>query len=166
MLVNLKDVFAGGAPVDIDYTLDLSQLEVPGGTFPFAEAVRVLGRIENHAGVVTLEAEAQTMLHVICDRCLSPFKRNLHIPFQNILTDQQLDKENDHILVCMGQVLDMDLLVTTNLVLALPMKELCRPDCKGICPRCGKDLNSGPCNCKPEGHPAFLKLKELLEDEQ
>lgn len=163
MLVNLKDIFAGGEPIVIDYTLDLSKEEVPGGGIPFSEPVRVSGRIENRAGVVTLHAHVNAVRNTTCDRCLSPIRRSMDIPFENVLVTESQGDDSDEMLVCAEQMLDMDALVKTNLLLALPMKELCKPDCKGLCPRCGKNLNEGPCNCKPEGHPAFLKLRELLK---
>lgn len=163
MLVNLKDIFAGGAPIDIGYSLDLSAYETPQGGFPFSEPVRVSGRIENRAGVVLLKASIQTVRHVQCDRCLLPVALPMLVPFENILVTQSQGDDSDELLVCAEQTLDLDALVKTNLILVLPMKELCRPDCKGLCPRCGKDLNEGPCGCRPEGHPAFQALKNLLE---
>lgn len=163
MLVNLKDIFAGGEPIGIDYTLDLSNEEVPGGGVPFSEPVHVTGRIENRAGVVLLHAHVQAVRHAICDRCLSSFRQPMDIPFENVLVTESQGDDSDEILVCAEQMLDLDALAKTNLLLALPMKDLCKPDCKGLCPKCGKNLNDGSCGCKPEGHPAFLKLRELLK---
>ncbi len=165
MLVDLKDLFAGGAPIQIDYPLDLSGYEVPQGGFPFSEPVQVSGSIENHAGVVLLKAQAETVRHAACARCLKPVAMPMCVPFENVLVPQapEGEAESDDILVCPEQTVDLDVLVKTNLVLALPMRELCKPDCKGLCPQCGKDLNEGPCGCKPEGHPAFQVLRDLLK---
>lgn len=58
--------------------------------------------------------------------------------------------------------IELDEIVRSEIYLALPMKFLCKEDCKGLCPVCGKNLNRERCNCqKMTGHPAFLKLKEL-----
>ena len=48
---------------------------------------------------------------------------------------------------------DLDEILTTAFVLNMDSKLLCRPDCKGICPRCGKNLNEGACSCRPEIDP-------------
>lgn len=49
-------------------------------------------------------------------------------------------------------------------MLAIPMKNLCKEDCKGLCPRCGKDLNTEQCSCETEKvDPRWLALKELLK---
>ncbi|MFT8889544.1 MAG: DUF177 domain-containing protein [Ethanoligenens sp.] len=163
MLVNLKDIFAGGPPIAIAYEMNLSDEEVPGGGFPFSDPVHVTGRIENRAGVVMLHATVQAVRHVRCDRCLSPIHQPMQVVFENVLVTESQGDDSDELLVCAEQTLDMDALAKTNLLLSLPMKELCRPDCKGLCPNCGKNLNEGPCACKPEGHPAFLKLRKFLQ---
>lgn len=162
MLVNLKDIFAGGSPITIDYQMDLSEEEAPGGGFPFPEPVHITGRIENRAGVVLLHAHVEAARNARCDRCLLPVVKPMDVSLENVLVTESQGDDSDEILVCSEQMLDMDALVKTNLMLALPMKELCREDCKGLCPRCGKNLNEGPCACKPEGHPAFQKLREML----
>ena len=58
---------------------------------------------------------------------------------------------------------DLDDIVTTALVLNMPSQLLCKPDCKGLCFRCGANLNLGPCNCKPEPDPRFAALQQLLD---
>ena len=59
---------------------------------------------------------------------------------------------------------DLDEILTTAFVLNMDSKLLCRPDCKGICPRCGKNLNEGACSCRPEIDPRLAVLGQLLKD--
>jgi uncharacterized protein len=59
-------------------------------------------------------------------------------------------------------VVPFDPLVEEQLLLELPMKPLCRPDCLGLCPRCGTDRNSDPCDCRDEADERLAKLKSLL----
>ena len=58
---------------------------------------------------------------------------------------------------------DLDDIVTTTFVLSMDSKFLCREDCKGLCCRCGKDLNDGPCGCQPDVDPRLAVLKQLLK---
>ena len=58
---------------------------------------------------------------------------------------------------------DLEDIVRTVFVLNLDSKLLCKEDCKGLCPQCGKNLNDGPCNCRKELDPRFAALKQLLE---
>ena len=61
--------------------------------------------------------------------------------------------------------LDMDELIYTEVVLAMPNKHLCSEDCKGICQECGKNLNDGPCDCATKtGDPRLAALSKLLEN--
>ncbi len=58
--------------------------------------------------------------------------------------------------------LDLEAFLWEEFFLALPMKPLCRPDCKGLCPKCGKNLNEGPCACAhKEEDPRFAALRQL-----
>ena len=61
--------------------------------------------------------------------------------------------------------LDLDEVVTTAFVLAMDTTNLCSEDCKGLCAKCGADLNLGPCGCRPEVDPRLAALAQLLDDE-
>ena len=63
-----------------------------------------------------------------------------------------------------GDSANLDDIVTTAFVLSMDSKLLCRPDCKGLCCRCGANLNDGPCGCQPEPDPRFAALRQLLND--
>ena len=61
--------------------------------------------------------------------------------------------ENDH--------LDLGEVVREQILLGLPLKPLCREDCRGLCPGCGKNRNAGPCGCTPEEEPGDSRLEPL-----
>ena len=62
--------------------------------------------------------------------------------------------------------IDLAPLVRDTVLAALPIRNLCRPDCKGLCPKCGADLNQGDCGCDREAVDLRLEvLKNLLNDE-
>ena len=63
-----------------------------------------------------------------------------------------------------GDSANLDDIMTTAFVLSMDSKLLCRPDCKGLCCRCGANLNDGPCGCQPEPDPRFAALRQLLND--
>lgn len=63
--------------------------------------------------------------------------------------------------------LDLEALLWEEFSLALPMKPLCRPDCRGLCPECGKNLNKGDCGCsRDSGDPRLLALRQLKVNHQ
>lgn len=61
-------------------------------------------------------------------------------------------------------VIDLTDDVRQAVLLEIPSRSLCRPDCKGLCPRCGKNLNEGPCGCKPAPAAPFDSLKRLKKN--
>lgn len=65
-----------------------------------------------------------------------------------------------------GRTLDLAPQVWESVLLLLPSKVLCREDCAGLCPRCGADLNDGPCSCGgDEGDPRFEILRDFMPDD-
>ena len=114
-----------------------------------------------------LEAVISTNLHAVCDRCAAPFERRVSWPVHAVLT-RSLEREDEAdewtFLLQEGDMADLDEILTTAFVLNMDSKLLCRPDCKGICPRCGKNLNEGACSCRPEIDPRLAVLGQLLKD--
>ena len=163
MLLDLKEIIqVPGGVLPFQFEMDLSQLEFYG-LCPIAEPVRVSGEVRNHAGLLVMTGSADTTLHVRCDRCGKPFLRSLSIPFEHMLAGHLEDEENDEIILLKGTVLDAGDAVTDDVVYGMDSVNLCKDDCKGRCFRCGKDLNEGPCTCKPELDPRMAVLAKLLE---
>ena len=119
----------------------------------------------NHAGALELRGTARSLLDLACDRCGKEFSREKAVPLDCLLADEREDEENDESVLLEGSEGDLDELVTTAFVLAMDTKNLCSEDCKGLCAKCGADLNLGPCGCRPEVDPRLAALAQLLDDE-
>ena len=146
MLLDLKNIFVSdGAGLDFNYELDLSGYELSDGEFPFRQPVRVSGRVENRAGVVTLKAVAKYAFFTRCDRCCREYTEQDETRFENTLVVSVSGEGGDDFLTVENDQLELDGLVVSNIILDLPMKHLCSGDCEGLCPVCGKNLNEGPC---------------------
>ena len=83
-----------------------------------------------------------------------------------VLVTEMANEENEDewVFPLEGDRADLDDIVRTVFVLNLDSKLLCKEDCAGLCHRCGKNLNEGPCNCQKELDPRFAALKQLLEN--
>lgn len=116
---------------------------------------------------VDLNGDLILKTHPTCDRCLKQYVEELTIDMHSHMTplysnkrqrereintgfEQELVKEDLEFCYYEGDRIYLDEVIKEQIVLALPMKHLCREDCLGLCQRCGHDLNEGPCSCKSE----------------
>lgn len=163
MSIDLKQLFeVVGDVQEIDYPFDLSEYEL-FGLRPFVTPVAVKGRISNKAGIVSCVFTVDFKLKVCCDRCLDEFDREFHDSFEHILVTN-LNTDNDEYIIVEDFQLDLDALVLDDILLTLPSKLLCSEDCKGLCTKCGQNLNKDSCECKDDFvDPRFAVLGELLK---
>ena len=165
MLLGLSKIIdCPGQSVPFSVSVDLSDL-CYGVSYPVSEPVLAQGTVRNTAGVLMMEGQVSTTIHGICDRCAGPFDREVRFPIHVVLVTELANEENEDewVFPLEGDSADLDDIVRTVFVLNLDSKLLCKEDCKGLCPRCGKNLNEGPCNCQKELDPRFAALKQLLE---
>ena len=82
---------------------------------------------------------------------------------ERILVSSLNNEENDEYLVLDNDQLPLDELAEEELVLNLPSKNLCRKDCRGLCPKCGRNLNEGLCGCRSDTvDPRLEALRQLI----
>ena len=166
MLLGLSKIIdCPGASIPFSTSVDLSDLCF-GVSYPVSEPVKAEGMVRNTAGVLVMTGEITTCIHGTCDRCASPFDREMNLPINVVLVTDMANEENEDewVFPLEGDSADLDDIVRTVFVLNLDSKLLCKEDCKGLCHRCGKNLNEGPCNCQKELDPRFAALKQLLEN--
>ena len=159
-----KIIETPGASVPFSTSVDLSDL-CYGVSYPVCEPVVAEGTVRNTAGVLMMTGSIRTTIHGICDRCAAEFDRDIDFPIDVVLVTEFANEENEDewVFPLEGDSADLDDIVRTVFVLNLDSKLLCSEDCKGLCHRCGKNLNNGPCNCQKELDPRFAALKQLLE---
>ena len=165
MLLGLSQIIdRPGASVSFSVSVDLSDL-CYGVSYPVSEPVLAEGNVRNTAGVLVMQGSIATTIHGICDRGASEFHRKVEFPIDVVLVTKLESEENEDewVFPLEGDSADLDDIVRTVFVLNLDSKLLCKEDCKGLCPQCGKNLNDGPCNCRKELDPRFAALKQLLE---
>ncbi len=164
MLINIKRLFdVDGEVVPLTDNLDISDVE-HWGVHPFKCPIEIHGEIRNTAGVVVLTYEADYATDIPCDRCLESVHKVYKTKFTHTLVDKLYneDDQENYILVENGE-LDLSELVSSDIILELPGKNLCKEDCNGLCPKCGINLNKETCNCTTkEVDPRLAPLLELL----
>ena len=165
MLLGLSKIIdCPGASVPFSVSVDLSDL-LYGESYPVSEPVLASGVVRNTAGVLVMTGSLHTTIHGVCDRCASDFDRYVEFPLDVVLVTELTNEENEDewVFPLEGDSADLEDIIRTVFVLNLDSKLLCKEDCKGICCRCGKNLNHEACTCQKELDPRFAALKQLLE---
>ena len=166
MLLNVKPILhTPGKRMDFQFSMDLSDLEF-AGRYPVTQPVEVTGQVRNTADVLELELTARATLDAVCDRCGKAFPQEKEVTYQCLLTEELQNEDNDEIVLLEDGQADVGDLARTAFILGMDSKTLCSEDCKGLCPRCGADLNLGPCSCQKEVDPRLAVLAKLLENDK
>ena len=173
MKLDLRPLLLGERLASFDYelTVDIDSEDrasfLYGVSFP--SPMKVVGDITNTAGYMRMRLETSVDYTAECARCLSPvngkfsFSLEKTVAPRNLLVDLDEDKLDDYAIIEDG-FLDMDEQLRAQLEMEFPARFLCREDCKGLCQRCGKNLNDGECDCKDtEIDPRLAPLQKLLE---
>ena len=146
------------------------------GTYNFPELVKATLRAQQIGDIVEVEGRISTRVRLNCGRCLQSFEMPLESQFdltysqiepapgQGSSKDEEIEltAHDMGIIHYQGDEINIEKEIQEQVVLALPLRALCSPDCKGLCPGCGTDLNTASCDCdrSPSGGK-FDALKKL-----
>ena len=156
---------------------DFAHVYQPDELKPVDERVSLIapaavnGKIRLSGNEVFVNGHVETRAQVECDRCLKPVELPVNVDFtleyisdsdyESIETAELTEAEMS-VSVFDGAAIDVDEIVKEQILLAVPTRMLCREDCKGICPECGADRNTGECNCVTNDiDPRWAALKNL-----
>lgn len=164
MLLSLKDIFVNdGMKTEHQYTLSLADIDIDG-IYPFKSSVDVHAVVMNKTGLVTLDIDVEYDYSRPCDRCFVDVDSHFSQHFSHRLVETLEGDYNDEYIETTDYKLDLSELVTSDIILNLPSKYLCKGDCQGLCHKCGHNLNLGDCECdKREIDPRLEALKQLLD---
>jgi len=154
--------------------------DLPGGDEEYRVTAPVDLRMVIHKDQdrFRLVGTVKTELELQCSRCLESFKlpvdREFDLRFlpagaeepKSDTDDEEIEVEDDDVSLTFyrDELIDLNELLREQFYLALPMKPLCKSDCKGICPQCGTNRNTAPCDCNPQWEdPRMAGLKTLLK---
>lgn len=107
------------------------------------------GTISCTGGVLVLNANVDATVLTSCARCLTEITLPLTFDFSEtlVLSGQETTQDVDSVIFFEGKEIDVGEIAVNNLLLNLSSKYLCSDDCRGLCPKCGKNLNEGDCDC-------------------
>lgn len=164
MLFELKSVFLNeGHEQQLQYTLDIADIDIDG-VFPFTSPVVVTAVARNRASLVTLTLRCEFDYTRSCDRCCEAFTRREDKTFTHRLAQTLADEKSDDYIETPDFTVELDEIIISDILLDVPQKNLCQEDCRGLCPVCGQNLNSGGCRCETaDVDPRLAVLKQLMD---
>lgn len=168
MFLDIKPILLGEKTnMNFDVSIECDEKERFSALFPditFEYPIRAFGNVKNMSGYMTLDAEADVCFSSPCARCAEMTGSSLHLSPRKNIASGDVSDENDDYIFPEDMKLDISAVIIEELLLEMPSKILCREDCRGLCPRCGKNLNEGSCDCREsEGDPRLAILKTLLK---
>jgi len=123
---------------------------------------------------ILAQGHFQVDIELTCDRCLGLFSLPLEFdleeqfaPVIDVSTGKWLEVEETDpaLLIDAHHILDLEEVFRQAIYVSLPMHPVCRSDCRGLCPYCGRDLNEGPCDCtEDEMDPRWMALRNLKRE--
>ena len=169
MFVNLTDMLTNeDRVVSMQAETEITEVSVGGEKYPVLASSPVSFVFTNIGkGRARIEGKADFVFSAGCDRCLKPVEESREICFTrevwapDMAAEPSVYEEQPFM---EGFQLNVEDLLISEIVTSWPMKILCKPDCKGICPTCGRDLNTGTCDCDtfvPD--PRMAAIKDIFE---
>jgi len=133
------------------YHFDTTAAELGLGQ-EYSDGVSVDATLDKTGNELLLKARIRAASNVVCDRCVTPITESLNPSYQMYYVwdepeASRFDPSEVQVIPPGHSVIDLSEDVRQTILLAVPFKILCRSDCKGLCPRCGKNLNEGSCDC-------------------
>ena len=167
MRIDMTPILTGRTDT-IDFVFDWEDAESLFPDVTFEKPVHIEGQVTERSGCLLLTLSAQVFYGTECARCLLPLHRSLSLTLSKYAAVKGTlqDGEDDDYVIISDSVMELDEPVGELLFLELPSKDLCSEDCRGFCPKCGKDLNTGDCDCNgKEIDPRLAVLQKFLTTE-
>ena len=149
---------------------DRIPFELESIDFPFEEnqitvsSLRFSGCVVDLSGFIRLSGAVTGQFSASCARCLAPVDEDFSLEV-DLSVENGSSESEEEVVIAEGQKIDLTALAVETVFTNLPMRLLCREDCKGLCPKCGKDLNTGECGCvQKEIDPRLQGLADFFKD--
>lgn len=181
MEIRLEQIEEEGLTFEFEKSVDtfpiLAEM-VANGECEFTAPLRTALRALRIGDLVKIDGDVETSVRLPCSRCLQPFETPLNSSFEltymqqtaDVMEDTEsqeveLSTEDMGIVYFQGEKINLKDAIQEQVVMEFPLRPLCNLDCKGLCPKCGADMNDDPCDCEQRPSSGkFAVLKNLKLD--
>jgi uncharacterized protein len=154
----LKDL---GGKIDISGSVDVPCDEF--SDIKIITPVQIDGNITNNGKTMELSAHANCRASTVCARCLKDIEIKLDFDITEMLAQGE-NQYDDEVYTFEHDSVDLTEIVINNILMNISGKYLCKEDCKGLCPKCGNDLNNSDCGCDTAViDPRWAALANIME---
>lgn len=167
MLIDISELLSvNGKNVEISVDIEMQRYVSRMCDYEIVKKKPLLIRLHNTGKrAFMLETTVDITLLMQCGRCLENVEHNLQFNVKKEIDMNESDEEKDELFYISDDKLDIEKLVYNEILVNLPMKVLCSENCKGICNRCGANLNSQTCNCDTtELDPRMSKIRDIFNN--
>ena len=166
MKIQISDIVSGkGRHKNIDYTFEMNPFEFEGDIIKPVSSCSVQGDIYSKDNILLLNINIKVNLEMNCSRCLDTFIYPIDIDIEERFTNDS--NSEDEAIIVIDDVLDINEVVETSIISTLPIKRVCKTNCKGLCQTCGCNLNHGSCTCdKEDVDVRFEVLKGFFKNKE
>jgi len=163
MYVDISSMlFKPDVVVEFCATEEVGRIDCGGEIIEFTQPVQISGTCSHAGENIRVAGTICGSYRGVCARCMGEVTAEAEIPFEEEF-GKKVDEENPDRYLYEAEKLDLSQMLEDLLLLNIPTRHLCRPDCKGLCPVCGADRNIIQCDCQPEQSETRKPLGMLAE---
>lgn len=167
MLINLSKLLSGDQERIIEQvTLEMNAFVCSFGTFPVVDKSSfplTISKVDTDKFLI--EGKTEVTMEIPCDRCLQPVEVTIPLEISREYDKNDTDEESEEENLIVGYNLDAEQLIYCEILVNWPMKTLCTEACKGICKKCGTNLNHSSCTCDTvELDPRMAKIRDIFNN--
>jgi uncharacterized protein len=160
--LNVGFIVAQTAGFSRDFPFNLPQINIPPD-LKLSGLAGIVRATRTPQGIL-LQVEFQFQIDLECVRCLTDFQQTLKTDYTELYAFSQRYVTDSGLIMPDTGIIDLEPVLREYILLEIPISPLCRPDCKGLCPICGNNLNESTCHHEEDsGDPRLAALKSLLD---
>ncbi len=155
-----------GGVMEIHGSADIPGIAFMGNSYDFKSPFEVSGTVSNNGTTLILNADCRAVMATQCARCAKDIDVEIRFTIsETLMQGEEKEDEFSEVILFDGYQVDMDEIVMNNFIMNVDSRYLCSEDCKGICPKCGADLNLGECGCDHEEiDPRWAALADIIKN--
>ena len=165
MKINISDLLQQKVEVTaFDFYADKEDLDREGFKISLKNKARITGEAHYDGEIVSISGRIVGVMAATCSRCLKGYDYSIDVGFDEKFSKEE--QEDEDVYPVINYEIDLKDLVIDQIILSMPLKMLCNENCKGMCPKCGCNLNDKSCSCDRNiVDPRFAALKDLFKDD-